>query len=187
MGSCRCHNEIDDCHASGRSQKNPSSMCNSFFHSHTAVLVTSPRLLPVVPACLKLLCNAPGSAWEPLLQAAWGPCGQNCLGQPAPTIIAVFSVPWASLLPFRTPNGHAGYEKCFPPNSFLLSNSEGKDGWTSVLLPQGLLSQQSSQTTGPVCTETPIPQRNMGELLPAWWRWSEGRCCWCLLVSVGKR
>lgn len=135
MGSCRCHNRMDNRHPSGRPQKSPSHVRNSAFHSHTAGLVAWPRLLPAVPAQLKLLCNALGSAWEPLFRAAWAPCGQSRLDQPASAIVAVFSVPCTSLSPSSTPNGLAGCEKCLHPNSVLLSTREGKDGWMSMPVP----------------------------------------------------
>jgi len=83
---------MDDCDPSGRPQKSPRRMCNLVFQSHMEGVVTQPKLLPVVPAQLEVLCNIPGSAWEPLLHAACGPCGHSCLNQSVSAIIAVLSV-----------------------------------------------------------------------------------------------
>lgn len=168
MGSCRCHNRMDTRDPSGGPQQSPSHVCNSVFHSPTAGLVAWPRLLPAVPA--QLLCNAPGSAWEPLLHAAWCPCGQSCLHQPASVIVAVFSVPCTSSSPSRTPNGLAGYEKCLQPNSALLSTREGMDEWMDVHASTPGTPQPAVFPDNWSCLpETPIPQRNMGEPLPACW------------------
>lgn len=134
----------------------------------------SPAQAP--PQCPRLSLGASalrclGSLWsEPLGPACI--CHRSCLQCP------LHLVP-----PSRTPKGLAGYEKCLYPNSALPSTREGKDGWMSMPIPQELLSQQSM---GPVCPEIPIPQRNMGEPLPACWRWSEGRWFWYLLASARK-
>lgn len=64
--------------------------------------------------------------------------------------------------------------KCLHPNSALLSNREGKDGWMDVHARDTSARSLPAQVVL-FCPVISILQRNMGEPLPACWRWSESR------------